>query len=90
MSILNKTYLGAILPTLEYGMTVWATASKNSTSNLTKVQNMGLRLITGGMKSTQIHAIKKLTKIQPLDERRVEKVLVNRQKYIRLKLTLYI
>jgi hypothetical protein len=46
---------------------------------------MGLRLITGGMKSTSIHAMEKLTKIQPLDERKVEKVLVSRQKYLRLK-----
>jgi hypothetical protein len=34
------------------------------------------------IKSTPIHAMEKLTKIQPLNERRVEKVLVNKQKYI--------
>jgi hypothetical protein len=33
--ILKKTYLGAIRPNLEYGMTAWATASKTSMSNLT-------------------------------------------------------
>jgi hypothetical protein len=59
-------------------MTAWATASKINMSNLTRVQNMGIWLITGGMKSTQTQAMEKLIKIQLL-ERQVEKVLVKRQ-----------
>ncbi|BFY98463.1 hypothetical protein BsWGS_01503 [Bradybaena similaris] len=84
MDILKRTYLGTVRPTLEYGMTAWATAAKTNTAHLRKVQNTGLRLITGGMKSTPIQELERTTKIQPLEERRAERILMQSQKIIRL------
>ena len=79
-SILQKVYMGTVRPVVEYGMTAWASASKTNTDRLSKVQNSGLRLISGGMKTTPIHAMEKHVNIRPLDDRREERVLVQREK----------
>jgi len=41
-NILRRVYTGTIRPTLEYGSSAWATASKTNTNRLNKVQNAGL------------------------------------------------
>ena len=69
---------------MEYGSAAWATAAKSNTSRLTKIQNAGMRLITGGMKSTPIDALEATTKLQSLDQRREEKVLTQHEKIQRL------
>lgn len=83
-SILQKVYVGTVRPTLEYGSSAWATASKTNTSRLNKVQNAGLRLITGGMKTTPIQAMEKLTSLQSLEDRREEKVFIHSEKLMRM------
>ena len=83
-NILQRVYTGTVRPTLEYASTAWATASKTSTSRLNKVQNAGLRLITGGMKTTPTQAMEKHISLHPLEERREEKVFTHSQKLMRM------
>ncbi|GFS02967.1 reverse transcriptase-like protein [Elysia marginata] len=51
-SVLRQVYTGIVRPIMEYGNTTWATAAKTNTTRLCEVQNAGLRLITGAMKTT--------------------------------------
>ena len=83
-NILKRVYVGTVRPTLEYGMSVWATAAKSNTSYLAKVQNSSLRIITGGMKTTPIQKMEKCTNIHDLDNRREEKVLTHSEKLHRM------
>nr|KAG5714784.1 hypothetical protein BaRGS_000272 [Batillaria attramentaria] len=83
-NILQRVYTGTVRPNLEYGSSAWATASKTNTSRLSKVQNAGLRLITGGMKTTPVQAMEKHTGLQSLDDRREEKVYVHSEKLLRM------
>ena len=48
--ILRQVYTGNVRPVMEYGAAVWATAAKTNTERLDRVQNAGLRIITGGLK----------------------------------------
>ena len=75
--IFQQVYTGYVRPVMEYGSAAWATAAKSNTSRLTKVHNTGMRLITEGMKSTPINALETATQLQPLDQRREEKVSPN-------------
>nr|KAG5710959.1 hypothetical protein BaRGS_013693 [Batillaria attramentaria] len=83
-NILRRVYTGAVRPILEYGSTAWATAAKTNTARLNKIQNAGLRLITGAMKSTPIQTMESHCNLRPLDNRRDEKILVHREKLTRL------
>lgn len=83
-SILRRVYTGTVRPTLEYGSTAWATAAKTQTSRLRKVQNTGLRLITGGLKTTPIQEMEKHTGLHPLEDRREEKIFTHSEKLLRL------
>ena len=82
--ILKRVYTGTVRPSLEYGNTAWATAAKSNTSRLDKVQNAGLRLITGGMKTTPIHKMQTLSNLQPLEHRRKEKLCIHSEKLKRM------
>ncbi|GFR69026.1 hypothetical protein ElyMa_002037900 [Elysia marginata] len=73
-SILRRIYTGAVKSTMEHGNTAWATAAKTNTTRLCKVQNSGLRLITGAMKTTPIEEMKIYSNIRPLDNRGDEKI----------------
>ncbi|GFY00811.1 uncharacterized protein TNCV_2142031 [Trichonephila clavipes] len=67
LTTVHKTY---VHPVLDYGCEV---VTLGSTTNLGKydvVQNSGLRIITGGVKSTPITAMQLQTGIEPLDSRR--------------------
>ena len=57
--VLKQVYTGAVRPHLEYASTSWVTAAKTNTGKLDKVQNAGLRLITGGIKTTSISIMDK-------------------------------
>ena len=83
-SILRQVYMGNVRPVMEYGSAAWATAAKSNTSRLTKVQNTGMRLITGGLKTTPINALESTTGLLPLDTRREGKVLAQHEKLQRL------
>lgn len=69
---------------MEYASNVLTTASKSSKAKLDKVQNMGLRLIHGALKSTPIKVMEKTADIQPLERRRELKVLAQAEKMKRL------
>ena len=74
-SILKKTYTSYIRPTLEYGSTVWSTAAKSNLQKIDKVQNLGLRIITGAMKTTPIRAMEDLATLSSMEVRRETKTL---------------
>ena len=79
--ILKTVYEGAVRPHLEYGSTAWSTTAKTNQQALDRVQNQALRLITGAMRTTPIKAMEKVTGIQPLQERRATKVLLQAEKF---------
>ena len=54
-------YTGAVRPVLEYASSSW---------------NLGLRTILGAMKITPIAEMEKTANIQPLENRRQEKLLI--------------
>ena len=45
-------YNGNVHPVMEYGAAAWATAAKSNSSRLGKVQNKGVHVITGKLKTT--------------------------------------
>ena len=79
---LKQVYTGNVRPVMEYG--AWATAAKSNTSRLAKVQNAGIRIITGELKTTPIHTLETTTGLHSLDQRREEKVLTQTEKLKRL------
>lgn len=83
-NILRQVYTGNVRPVLEYGSAAWATAAKSNSSRLTKIQNAGMRLITGGLKTTPINALESTTGLPSLDTRREEKVLIQHEKLQRI------
>ena len=83
-TILRQVYTGNVRPVLEYGSAAWATAAHTNTNRLAKVQNAGMRLITGGLKTTPVNTLKATTGLPSLDERREEKVLIQHEKLQRL------
>ncbi|KAK7097474.1 hypothetical protein V1264_004447 [Littorina saxatilis] len=83
-NILRQVYTGHVRPVMEYGAAAWATAAKSNTSRLNKVQNASMRIITGGLKTTPIHALEATTRLPSLDHRREEKVIVQYEKLQRL------
>ena len=52
--ILKQVYTGTVRPVVEYDSTTWDTASKTNKSKLDRMQNMGLRIILGAMRSIPI------------------------------------
>lgn len=82
--VLKKTYIGSVRPVMEYGATSWGTAANSNTERLSKVQNAAMRIITGGLKTTPITELEKTCKLQPLKERRDEKMLIHSEKLKRL------
>ena len=82
--VLKQVYTGAVRPHLEYASSSWTTAAKTNTGKLDKVQNAGLRLITGGIKTTPVSAMEKEAQLHSLEERRQEKTLRQGEKMKRL------
>jgi ribonuclease HI len=82
--ILRQVYTGAVRPAAEYASSSWMTASKTSKTKLDKVQNSGLRIILGAMKTTPIGELEKTADLQPLESRREYKALAQAEKSKRL------
>ena len=82
--ILQQVYTGAVRPVMEYGSTAWATAARSNTSKLEKIQNSGMRIITGALKTTPISAMLKTTGLAVLETRREEKLLIHAEKLRRV------
>ena len=84
IKILKQVYAGLVRPIAEHASTTWASASKTNKDRLDKVQNAGLRIILGAMKSTPIKEMEKTADIQPLENRRQYKILLQGEKAKRL------
>ena len=82
--ILKQVYIGAVRPVVEYASTTWDTASKTNKSKLDRVQNMGLRIILGAMRSIPIQQMEKIADLQPLECRREYKAIIQEEKLKRL------
>ena len=54
-------------PVLEYGIAAWATAAKSNFNKI--VQNQGMRIITGCLKTTPINELEKMPCLQPIQDR---------------------
>jgi len=85
IQITKQVYVGHIRPTLEYGMSTYATAADTNLQKLDKIQNAGLRIITGGLRSTPITKMEATAGLQNLQERRDEKIIITTEKFRRLK-----
>ena len=88
-SILRKTYTNYVRPTLEYGSIAWGTAAKTNTHKLDKVQNIGMRIMTGAFKTTPIRAIKEIATLASLDDGRELKIITQVAKMEALKSKLH-
>ena len=83
-TILTQVYTGSVRPHMEYASNSWSTAAKTNTARLKKVQNTGLRLITGVLKTTHIAALEKNTGLHSSEWGRDEKLLRQTKKMKRL------
>ena len=52
MKILTQIYTTTVRPHMQYAFNAWSSAAKANLDQLTKTQNIGLRIITGGMNTT--------------------------------------
>ena len=84
MKILTQVYTAAVRPHIEYACSAWSSAAKTNLDQLTKTQNAGLRIITGGMKTTPISELERTAGLLSLGERREEKLLRQSKKMKRL------
>ena len=84
-NVLKKLYIGSVRPVLEYGMAATSTASYSNTMKLTRIQNQAMRMMTGAMRTTPITSLETTTGLQPIKDRREEKVLSQAAKFRRLE-----
>ncbi|KAL8604431.1 hypothetical protein ACOMHN_042260 [Nucella lapillus] len=66
-------------------MTAWGTTAKSNFERRSKVQNQATRIITGAMKSTPIQELETITELQPLEDHRDAKLLIQAAKFKRLQ-----
>ena len=59
LKVLKQLYEGTVRPVMEYASTSWGTSAPSKYSSLDKVQNMGLRIMCGALKSTPIKEMEK-------------------------------
>ena len=79
-AVLKRVYQGTVRPHLEQGSSGWISAAKSHKDKLEKVQNQGLRIITGAMKSTPIVKMQEISGIEPLQKRWESKTLTSYMK----------
>ena len=85
LKTLKPVYIGSVRPVLEYGSSTFGTAASTILQKLDKIQNTGLRIISGGMKSTPINEMERLARLKSLEEQREEKIVLQAEKYKRLQ-----
>ena len=84
MKILTHGYTAAVRPHMEYASDAWSCAGRTNLDQLTKTQNTGLRIVTGGMKTTPISEVERTAGLLSLEERREDKLLHQSEKMKRL------
>ena len=69
-------------PVLEYGSSTFGTAASTTLQKLEKIQKTGLRIISGGMKSTPINGnlMERFAGLKSLEEQREEKIVLQAEK----------
>ena len=82
--VLKNLYTGRVRPVLEYGIAAWATAAKSNFNKISRVQNQGMRIITGSQKTTPINELEKITCLQPMQDRRDSRAQQQAEKFRRL------
>ena len=78
---MKTDYQGSVKPHLEYGTTTWSTCVKTTQQAMDKVQNQALYIINDVIRSTPIKTMKQLTGIQPLNQQREVKNMVQLEKF---------
>ena len=73
LKTLKQVYIGSVSPVQEYGSSTFGTAASTTLQKLDKIQNTGLRMISGGMKSTPINEMESLSGLKRLEEQRAKK-----------------
>ena len=84
MEILTQVYTAAVRPHMEYASDAWSSAARTNLDQLTKPQNTGLRITTGGMKATPISGAERTVGLLLLEIKRKEKLLPQSEKMKRL------
>ena len=84
MKILTQVYTATVRPHMEYASNAWSSAARTNMDQLTKTQNAGLRIITGGMKTTPISKLERTAGLLSWEERRQEQLLRQREEMKRL------
>ena len=82
-SVLRQLYIGYIRSKLDYCSSIQTIANKSSLKQIDKIQNQGLRLICGAMRSTPIAACEIEANIEPLDIRRNRSAIEAVERYHR-------
>ena len=85
LKTLKQVYIGSVRPVLEYGSSTFVTEASTALQKLDKVQNTGLRIISGGMKSIPIHEMESLAGLKSLKEQKEENIVLQTEKYKRLQ-----
>ena len=69
----KQVHIGNGRPVLEYGSSTFGTAVSTTLKKLDKIKNTGLRIISGGMKSTPINEMESLAGLKSLEEKKGRK-----------------
>ena len=80
LKTLKQVYIGSVRPALEYGSSTFGTAASTTFQKLDKIQNTGLRIISGGMKSISINEMESLAGLKSLEEQREGKIVLQAEK----------
>ena len=84
MKILTQVYTATVRPHMEYASSAWSSAAKTNLDQLTKTQNAGLRIITGGIETIPISELGRTAGVLSLGERREDKLVRQSEKMKRL------
>ena len=84
MKILTQVYTVTVRPQMEYASNACSSAARTNLDQLTKAQIAGLRIITGGMKTTPISEVERTVGLLSLEERKEEKLLRQSEKMKKL------
>ena len=82
-SVLRQLYIGFIRAKLDYCSCIQNIANKSSLKEIDRIQNQGLRLICGAMRSTPIAACEIEANLEPLDIRRNRSAIEAVERYHR-------
>ena len=80
---LRQLYLGYVRAKLDYCSPIQTVGNKTSLQEIDKIQNQGLRLVCGAMRSTPIAACEIDANINPLDIRRNQTLVEASERYLR-------